>query len=126
MRNAINNLQSTVTGFSLVNKDNVMKVCDMPPPAQVLEVLRLCNAVDWARAHEEVMTLVELQGYTPLDIVAVMRSLLKTFDVKEHVLLEYIKEVGRAHFVMADGACTPLQLDKLLCNLCKISHLSAL
>ena len=32
MRNALNNLQSTHSGFSVVNQDTVFKVCDQPHP----------------------------------------------------------------------------------------------
>lgn len=30
MRQAINNLQATYTGFKIVNKENILKVCDIP------------------------------------------------------------------------------------------------
>jgi replication factor C subunit 2/4 len=43
MRQAINNLQSTVSGFSFVNGDNVFKVADSPHPIKVQLMLKCCN-----------------------------------------------------------------------------------
>lgn len=41
MRQAINNLQSTHSGFGLVNAENVFKVCDQPHPVIVRKTLDL-------------------------------------------------------------------------------------
>jgi replication factor C subunit 2/4 len=43
MRQAINNLQSTVSGFGFVNGDNVFKVADSPHPIKVQLMLKCCN-----------------------------------------------------------------------------------
>jgi replication factor C subunit 2/4 len=39
MRNAINNLQSTASGFGYISQANVFKVCDQPHPFVVKSVL---------------------------------------------------------------------------------------
>ena len=39
MRNALNALQSTVSGFSFVTSDNVFKVCDQPHPLKIRSAL---------------------------------------------------------------------------------------
>jgi replication factor C subunit 2/4 len=41
MRNALNNLQSTHSGFGYVNQANVFKVCDQPHPVVLKEVSTL-------------------------------------------------------------------------------------
>lgn len=120
MRNAINNLQSTVNGFGIVNKENVMRVCDMPPPEKVKSILKDCKSCDWRTAHDSAKELI-VNGYTPMDIVGVMRSVIKRSDFKEFIVLEYMKEIGRCHYSMCDGTSSMLQLDKLLCRLCQIS-----
>lgn len=43
MRQAINNLQSTYSGFGFVNGDNVFKVADSPHPIKVQAMLKCCN-----------------------------------------------------------------------------------
>lgn len=39
---AINNLQSTHSGFGFVNRDNVFKVCDQPHPLLVKNIVASC------------------------------------------------------------------------------------
>ena len=43
MRQAINNLQSTHSGYGLVNRENVFKVCDQPHPVLVTTILESCR-----------------------------------------------------------------------------------
>ncbi|KAL8449092.1 hypothetical protein Emag_003763 [Eimeria magna] len=54
---ALNNLQSTVSGFGVVNKTNVekvgqasslmLRVCDSPPPEMLRRILLHCTAGEW-------------------------------------------------------------------------------
>eukprot|EP01071_Lankesteria_metandrocarpae_P005126 Lankesteria_metandrocarpae@DN3873_c0_g1_i2.p1 len=120
MRNAINNLQATVNGFGEVSKENVLRVSDMPPPETLRAILEHCSKCQWWEARSLADGLVQ-KGYTPSDICGVLRTVLRRADLPEHVFLEYLKEVGRCHHVMIDGCATSLQLDKLLCNLCRVS-----
>ena len=39
MRNALNALQSTVSGFGMVTSDSVFKVCDQPHPVLITDIL---------------------------------------------------------------------------------------
>jgi replication factor C subunit 2/4 len=57
MRQAINNLQSTVSGFGFVNGDNVFKVADSPHPIKVQLMLKCCNEM---RLDDAVDNLQEL------------------------------------------------------------------
>lgn len=42
MRQALNNLQSTFSGFGVVNSENVFKVCDQPHPLLVKSIVEAC------------------------------------------------------------------------------------
>lgn len=42
MRQAINNLQSTFSGFGFVSGDNVFKVVDSPHPVKVQAMIKCC------------------------------------------------------------------------------------
>jgi len=42
MRQAINNLQSTHSGFEFISADNVFKVCDQPHPAKIKMIMESC------------------------------------------------------------------------------------
>jgi len=95
MRQAINNLQSTHSGFGFVSGDNVFKVCDQPHPIMVQAIIRSCMKGDIDGAMEKLNDLWQ-QGYSAVDIVVTIFRVVKTFD--ECVL----------------GACMVLPL--LICN----------
>lgn len=59
MRNALNNLQSTFSGFELINADNVFKVCDQPHPKLVRHIIGQCAK------GEMVSALAAMEGRTP-------------------------------------------------------------
>jgi replication factor C subunit 2/4 len=50
MRQALNNLQSTVNGFNIVTSENVFKVCDEPHPLLIQNMLELCMKRDIIKA----------------------------------------------------------------------------
>jgi replication factor C subunit 2/4 len=91
MRQAVNNLQSTVAGFGLVNGENVFKVCDQPHPLAVQTLLRDCHK---GKIEEALETLRELwgKGYSAVDIITTMFRVCKTLDtLPEYTKLEFIK-----------------------------------
>ncbi|OEH74300.1 replication factor c [Cyclospora cayetanensis] len=114
MRNALNNLQSTVSGFGLVNKANVEKVCDTPPPEMLRRILQHCTAGDWYGAQSVAQVVLGL-GYTPLDVVTTLRGVLRRSDaeLQEHLLLEFLGIVGMTHMTMAGGLATELQMESV-------------
>ncbi len=42
MRQALNNVQATHSGFGFVNSENVFKVCDQPHPLLVQKIVTSC------------------------------------------------------------------------------------
>lgn len=83
MRQAINNLQSTYSGFGFVSADNVFKVCDQPHPILVQAFLRSCSKGNIDTAMEKLSELWD-QGYSAVDIIVTIFRVVKTFD-------EYVK-----------------------------------
>lgn len=79
MRQAINNLQSTHSGFGFVSGDNVFKVCDQPHPILVQSMIRACLKGDINVAMEKLTELWD-QGYSAVDIVVTIFRVVKTFD----------------------------------------------
>ncbi|OCB87897.1 P-loop containing nucleoside triphosphate hydrolase protein [Sanghuangporus baumii] len=103
MRQAINNLQSTQSGFGFVSGDNVFKVCDQPHPILVQAMLRSCLKGDVNSAMEKLTELWD-QGYSAVDIVVTIFRVVKTFDeLPEYTKLEYIKEIGFTHMRVLEG-----------------------
>mmetsp|Transcript_28685 Transcript_28685/g.59710 ORF Transcript_28685/g.59710 Transcript_28685/m.59710 type:complete len:348 (-) Transcript_28685:1174-2217(-) len=118
MRNALNNLQSTVSGFEHVNQTNVFKVCDQPHPTTVRKILHGCIAGDTPKAVNE-MKLLWQTGYSCSDIIGTLFKVAKSYDMPEALKLEYLREIGFAHMRIADGCATLLQLMGLVARLCQ-------
>lgn len=117
MRQAINNLQSTVAGFGLVNGDNVFKIVDSPHPLVVKKML-LSTTYD-----ESLQYLKSLwsKGYSAIDIVTTcFRTMKNITEIKEPVRLEMIKEIGLTHMRILEGVSTYLQLSGMLAKIHKL------
>ncbi|EGO05345.1 hypothetical protein SERLA73DRAFT_174456 [Serpula lacrymans var. lacrymans S7.3] len=121
MRQAINNLQSTHSGFGFVSGENVFKVCDQPHPVIVQSIIRACLKGDIDGAMGKLNELWE-QGYSAVDIVVTVFRVVKTFDeLPEYTKLEYIKEIGFTHMRILEGVGTIIQLGGLVARLCKLN-----
>lgn len=91
MRQAINNLQSTFSGFGFVSPDAVFKVCDQPHPITVKALLRSCSQGHIEPALDQLDQLWR-QGYSAVDIVTTLFRVVKGLDdLPEYLKLEFIK-----------------------------------
>lgn len=91
MRQAINNLQSTVAGFGFVSGDNVFKVVDSPHPIAVQAMIKACMV---GKIDQALETLDELwaKGYSAVDIISTMFRVTKSLDgMAEQAKLEFIR-----------------------------------
>eukprot|EP00922_Rhytidocystis_sp_ex-Travisia-forbesii_P028116 GHVS01041272.1.p1 GENE.GHVS01041272.1~~GHVS01041272.1.p1 ORF type:complete len:360 (-),score=49.39 GHVS01041272.1:284-1363(-) len=120
MRNAINNLQATATGFGTVTGTNVLKVCSIPSPELLQRYLSSCCSGDYQKARQITVDLI-YNGYSPIDVVGTLRSVLRRYQCAEHLLLEFLKLTGTTQAIMAQGLDTVLQLDKLTAEFCKMA-----
>ncbi|KAK9470872.1 P-loop containing nucleoside triphosphate hydrolase protein [Dipodascopsis tothii] len=122
MRQAINNLQSTVAGFGFVSGDNVFRVVDSPHPIAVQAMVKACQEGKIEAALETLRTLWD-KGYSAVDVVSTMFRVVKTMDsLNEFVKMEYIKEIGFTHMRVLDGVSTYLQLTGCLARLCRVAQ----
>ncbi|VDN54850.1 unnamed protein product [Dracunculus medinensis] len=117
MRQALNNLQCTITGFGFVNSANVFKVCDEPHPEMIKQMIELCLHNKVIEAGDIMHNLYHM-GYSPEDIVSNMFKVCKVADVPEYLKLEYIKEIGLCHVRILKGLTSILQLSGLIAKLC--------
>ncbi|KAA8911102.1 DNA replication factor C subunit [Sphaerosporella brunnea] len=121
MRQAINNLQSTVAGFGFVSSDNVFKVVDTPHPIAVQTMIKACYEGKIDVALEKLEELWA-KGYSAVDIISTMFRVTKTVDtLSEHSKLEFIREIGFTHMRILEGVSTLLQLRGCVARLCKIN-----
>jgi replication factor C subunit 2/4 len=93
MRQAVNNLQSTNSGFGFINPSNVYKVCDQPHPVQMQEIIKCCieGNLDDALGR---LNQVWKQGFAPVDIVTTVFKVTKNYEMAEFLKLEFIKVVS--------------------------------
>ncbi|KAK9325865.1 P-loop containing nucleoside triphosphate hydrolase protein [Lipomyces orientalis] len=120
MRQAINNLQSTVAGFGFVNGENVFKIVDTPHPTAVQAVLKACHQGKIETALEILRTDLWDKGYSAVDIISTMFRVIKSMDeINEYRKMEYIKEIGFTHMRILDGVGTLLQLSGCVARLAR-------
>ncbi|XP_013916080.1 PREDICTED: replication factor C subunit 2 [Thamnophis sirtalis] len=118
MRQALNNLQSTHSGFGFINSENVFKVCDEPHPLLVKEMIGHCVNANIDEAYKILAHLWKL-GYSPEDIIGNIFRVCKTFQMAEYLKLEFIKEIGYTHMKIVEGVHSLLQMAGLLARLCQ-------
>ena len=122
MRNALNNLQSTHSGFKQVTQETVFKVCDQPHPAIVLKILTACVSGDITTAQKLMKELYDT-GYSSTDIISTVFKVCNyQLQVGEAAQLELIKEIGFTHMRIADGVNSLLQLLGLCARLSQRSR----
>ncbi|KAI0034164.1 P-loop containing nucleoside triphosphate hydrolase protein [Vararia minispora EC-137] len=122
MRQAINNLQSTWSGFGFVSGESVFKVCDQPHPIIIRKMISACAKGDIDGATASLSELWQ-QGYSAVDIVVTIFRVVKNFDeLPEYTKLEFIKEIGFTHMRILEGVGTLIQLSGLMARLCKMGR----
>ncbi|TYG77377.1 hypothetical protein ES288_D03G189800v1 [Gossypium darwinii] len=119
MRQALNNLQATYSGFRFVNQENVFKVCDQPHPLHVKNMVRNVLEGKFDDACFALKQLYDL-GYSPTDIITTLFRIIKNYDMAEYLKLEFMKETGFAHMRICDGVGSYLQLCGLLAKFSQV------
>lgn len=123
MRNALNNLQATHSGFGHVNQLNVFKVCDQPHPTTVKAIVDACTTGGMKSAVTKMEALWG-SGYSGSDIIGTLFKVTKAHDMPEALKLEFLREIGFTHMRIADGVNTMLQLLGLVARLCQKSEVT--
>ncbi|KAI0220182.1 replication factor C subunit 4 [Massospora cicadina] len=120
LRQGINNLQATFSGFGYINAENVFKVCDQPHPLVIKCILEFCMQGKLDDAIQAIMGLW-YQGYSSLDIITTLFRVTKFMEMEDSLKLTFIKEIGQTHMKIIDGVETQLQLSALMARLTKYS-----
>ena len=120
MRQALNNLQATYSGFGLVNPDNVFKVCDQPHPTIVKQIIQKCIDVEIDKAVEILEGLWN-SGHSSNDLITTLFRVCRYYEMPEFLKLEFIKEIGFCQMRILEGVNSQLQLAGLLAKLCKLA-----
>lgn len=121
MRQAINNLQSTVAGFGFVNDVNVFKIVDQPHPLVIQQILSSCLKEKDLDKAIGLLDGLWRKGYSAIDIVTLSFKVAKYLpDVSEQKRLDMIKEIGFVHMRVLEGVATYLQLCGMYAKICDL------
>lgn len=82
MRNALNALQSTVSGFGHVSGENVFRVCDTPHPTRMRGAIEHARQGKMAEAQAVIMSLWT-SGYAATDIIQTLFRVTKSIEMAE-------------------------------------------
>lgn len=110
MRNALNSLQSTHSGFGMVSSTNVFKVCDQPHPEKMQKCVKACADQDATKACDIIRSLF-IDGYAATDIISTLFKVTKAHsEIPEPLKLEFLREIGFSHMRISEGLNSQLQL----------------
>ena len=124
LRKAINNLQLTYNGYDKIISKNVYKLCDVPHPLIIQDILMSCYKGDLKDAITKLNKLM-YKGYSSSDISLSMINTLKlsTFnDIDELTKIIYMKKISKTCLIVAKGINTPLQLTGCVADLCSLKN----
>eukprot|EP01035_Chromulina_nebulosa_P017140 gene17140-22654_t len=120
LRNALNSLQATVSGFGYVNHENVFMVCDQPHPMKMRAAVdKICEGK--ARDALDVIAALFSNGYAATDIIQTLFKVTRTYGIAEPLKLELMREIGFTHMRLAEGINSKLQLYGCISRMCSIA-----
>ncbi|CAD2114321.1 replication factor C subunit 2/4 [Plasmodium vinckei petteri] len=118
LRKAVNCLQSTYAGLEVINKENVLNICDIPSPERIENLLKHCLSSEWRKAHDIAYDMIK-EGHTPFDVALTSSNVLRRYDLgSEAIQIEFLKIGAMACNTMASGLSSVIQLDKLIADWC--------
>ena len=119
-----NNLQATFAGFGKVTKENVFKVCDVPHPDLMQEVINLACAGKFQDACTRI-DVVYNEGYNMVDIINTLTKVIQNTDSIPHeeLRLNFLKEASVVKMRTLEGTVSRLQLHGFLATMCQLSAL---
>ncbi|GMH35572.1 hypothetical protein BSKO_03440 [Bryopsis sp. KO-2023] len=122
MRRGLQSLQATYNAFTTVSRENVAKLCPLPPPLMIKKLLTQCLAGDIHMGLNIIQEIMDL-GYTGVDLVSTLFKIVnRDQDLEEFLKLEYIKLIGMSHMRMLQGYSSPAQVMELAADLCECSE----
>lgn len=121
MRQALNNLQATVSGFNLINHNNVFRICDQPYLLVIMKVIKACLESDIVTASSA-MNRICNSGYGTFDIITTLFKVTRDYEpMHDFIKLDFLKEIGLTHVNLGTGKSGSILLIGLLAKLCKLT-----
>tara|TARA_Y100000991_G_C21968467_1_gene348136 strand:+ start:287 stop:1267 length:981 start_codon:yes stop_codon:yes gene_type:complete len=120
LRQTINNLQSTYSGYGEINYENVLKICDIPQPELLASIITDTQENNFLNSYNYIKKIHNM-GYSPIDIVNTLFEILKNSDIEDERRMRMIKEIAFTNIRIINGIDTTLQLAGLVSRLCQIN-----
>eukprot|EP01063_Lacrimia_lanifica_P008962 TRINITY_DN16012_c0_g1_i1.p1 TRINITY_DN16012_c0_g1~~TRINITY_DN16012_c0_g1_i1.p1 ORF type:complete len:345 (+),score=137.86 TRINITY_DN16012_c0_g1_i1:66-1100(+) len=120
LRNAINTLQASMSGYGTVTADTVFRVIDQPHPTVIEGIIRDCATSEYAVAQKKLDKLLG-KGYAPIDVISTFFKVCTTMTgLTDQLQMEFVRLIGGQHHRMIEGSASPLQLAGLLAKMCML------
>jgi len=120
MRTSIANLQSTHIGMGIVDHENVFKLCDVPRPSTILDILDNCEKKKFTESMLGVQSLKK-EGHSSQDITNTFFKVCKNKrDIDETTRLKFLKEIAFTHSRIVGGLEGSIHLVGMCSRLCNI------
>lgn len=118
VRKAINNLQSSYSGFKNITSKNIIKICDFPEPMllnSIIEYVKKNNFIESINLINKILAM----GFSNIDIVNTLLQIIKFYPFKnEKIKLLLIKELGITNIRLINGIDSELQLFGMISRMC--------
>lgn len=121
MRYAVNNLQSTVTGFLSLTKENLYKIVDIPKPESLDSLLGMCRRGELEEVFKLVQTL-QNDGYSILDVIGVFSKIVQNSKEISQSRIPLLKEISLIKSKISDGFDSKVQIYGYFCSLVLIAN----
>jgi replication factor C subunit 2/4 len=121
MRNAINNLQAVCVARSLVSKENVYEICDVP---KIEEIKDIFIKAKMGQLDEVLMAFENIwnQDYCVHDLINYMSKVLeKSTEFDQSMKFKFINKIGELKIRDSIGLGSKIQILGTLAELCQIA-----
>jgi len=105
---------------AFITPEAVYRVCDVPSPVKVEQVVQACIRRDLQSAQSIMDDLCSM-GYATVDLVVTFFRVVKTMPrdrLCEPLQLQFIRHIGLVHVRILEGVTGPLQLSAMLGSMC--------
>jgi replication factor C subunit 2/4 len=120
LRQTINNLQSTYSGYGEITYDNVLKICDIPQPELLSNIIINAQQNNFVESYNHITKIYNM-GYSPIDIVNTLFDILKNSNIEDEIRMKMVKEIAFTNIRIINGIDTTLQLAGLISRLCQLN-----
>ncbi|MDE1824544.1 MAG: replication factor C small subunit [Candidatus Micrarchaeota archaeon] len=121
MRKLTNVLQSAATGDRKITDKQVYDIAARARPKEIMAMLRYALSGDFAKARNELNTLILNYGMSGEDILLQCYREALTLDVEDKLKLSLVSNIGDCNFRIVEGANDRIQIEAMLAKLALLS-----